>query len=72
MTLDKLKKGESATIKSINCNNELKNRFYSFGIVKGTEVFVEEQTMTKNTIKIKVNSTKIALRFSEAKTIEVE
>lgn len=72
MQLDKLKKGESATITAVNCDAELKSRFYSFGIVKGAEIFVEESTMTKSTIEIRVGKTRVALRISEASKIEVE
>ena len=35
MTLNELKIKESAEIISINCDNVLKNRLYSFGIIKG-------------------------------------
>lgn len=72
MTLDKLNIGDTAIIKAVNCNPALKNRFYSFGIVKGSKVFVEEVTLTKSTIEIKINQTKIAIRLSEASAIEVE
>lgn len=72
MTLDKLEIGEKAIIKSINCEKALKNRFYSFGIVKNSPVSIEELTLTKSTIEIKINTTKVALRLKEAATIEVE
>ncbi|MGA1932482.1 FeoA family protein [Arcobacter sp. YIC-464] len=72
MTLDKLNIKDKAIIKSINCEPILKNRFYSFGIVKGALISVEEVTLTKSTIEIKINSTKVALRLKEASNIEVE
>lgn len=72
MTLDQLDIAQSAIIKAINCESALKNRFYSFGIVKGSTVTVEEITLTKSTIEIKINTTKVALRLKEASTIEVE
>lgn len=72
MTLDKVKIKESAKIIAINCDSILKNRLYSFGIVKGAIVSVEEATFTKSTIEIKINHSKIALRISEASKIEVE
>jgi len=72
MTLDKLNIGESAIIKAVNCENALKNRFYSFGMVKGSKVYVEEVTLTKSTMEIRINTTKVAIRLSEAKKIEIE
>ncbi len=71
MTLDQLKIKQKATISSINCDEVLKNRLYSFGIVKGATITVEETTLTKSTIEIKVNQSKIALRVQEAAKIEV-
>ena len=71
MTLDQLKIKQKATISSINCDEILKNRLYSFGIVKGATITVEETTLTKSTIEIKVNQSKIALRVQEAAKIEV-
>ncbi|MFK2822552.1 FeoA family protein [Arcobacter sp. YIC-80] len=72
MTLDQLEIDESALVKSVNCEPALKNRFYSFGIVKGSKVYVEKVTFTKSTIEIKINNTKVALRLTEASKIEVE
>lgn len=72
MTLSELKKKESAQIVAINCDEVLKNRLYSFGIVKGATITVEETTLTKSTIEIKINQSKIALRLSEASKIEVK
>ena len=72
MTLDQLNIDEAAIVKSINCEPALKNRFYSFGIIKGSKVYVEKVTLTKSTIEIKINNTKVALRLTEASKIEVE
>ena len=72
MTLDELNIGEKAIIKKFNCDNVLKNRFYSFGMIKNSTIHVEEVTLTKSTMEIKINNTKIAVRFSEASKIEVE
>jgi len=72
MTLNELKKKQSAKIISVNCDSVLKNRLYSFGIMKGAIVTIEELTLTKSTIEIKINQSKIALRLSEALKIEVE
>ena len=72
MRLSELQKGVDAKIVSIDSDPVLKSRFNSFGIIKGSIVTVIEQTLSKNTIEIKVQNTKIAIRISEANTIEVE
>ncbi|PLY06293.1 MAG: iron transporter [Arcobacter sp.] len=72
MQLSELKKGECGKIIIINSDSVLKARFSSFGITRGAMVYTIQQTMSKNTIEIRVNNTKIALRISEAKLIEVE
>ena len=71
MTLDQLNINESAIITAINCDEILKNRLYSFGIIKGVKIEIVELTLTKSTIEIKINQSKIALRLSEASKIEV-
>ena len=63
---------ESAIITQIDCDNILKNRFYSFGIVKGSTIVLEGITLTRSTIEIKINNSKIALIISEAAKIKVE
>lgn len=71
MKLSDLKIKERAEIIDVNCDKILKNRLYSFGIIKGAFVTIEELTLTKSTIEIKINHSKIALRLSEASKIEV-
>jgi len=61
-----------AIIKKIECNNELKQRFYSFGIIKGATIFIENISFSKNTIEINVDDTSIGIRVEEADTINVE
>lgn len=71
MTLNLLKKGKSATITAVNADKELRNRFNSFGVVKGATVQAEQHTLAKQTMEIRVNKTRIALRLSEAEKIEI-
>jgi len=72
LRLDQLKKNEEGIIVNIDAEKTLKSRFNSFGITKGTKISVITTTMAKETIEIKVNRTKIALRVSEAAKIEIE
>jgi ferrous iron transport protein A len=71
MTLDQLNINESAIITAINCDEILKHRLYSFGIIKGVKIEIVELTLTKSTIEVKINQSKIALRLNEASKIEV-
>lgn len=72
MRLSELKRGECGKIVSIKSDPLLKSRFSSFGIVKGAIISIVEQTLSKNTIEIKIQNSKIAIRISEAQTIIIE
>ena len=71
MKLNNLKKGQSATVTEIHANKELKNRLNSFGLIKGATIHTEKYSLAKKTMEVRVNKTCIALRASEAETIEV-
>jgi len=72
MKLSDLPKKTDAKIINIQCSHDLKQRFYSFGIIKGATLFIETISLAKNTMEINVEDTSIGIRFEEAKTIEVE
>ena len=72
MKLSELIIGQEAVIKTVNCADDLKQRFYSFGIIKGAIVEIEAISLAKNTIEILVEDTSIGMRVEEANTIEVE
>ena len=72
MKLSELLKGECGKIISISSDSVLKARFSSFGITRGATIYVLEYTIAKNTMEVKINNTKIALRLTEAKFIEIE
>jgi Fe2+ transport system protein FeoA len=72
MRLSDTKTGDEVLIKRVECENELKQRFYSFGIIKGAKVKIGTISLARNTIEINIENTAIAIRVSEAKTIEVE
>ena len=71
MKLSDLNINQEAVVDKIDCNEELKQRFYSFGIFKGSTVYVENISFARNTIEINVEDTSIALRVEEANSIEV-
>ena len=72
MYLIDLKKGQKAIIKKIDANSALKQRLFSLGLVNGATIEIIDCSIGKSTIEIKVGSTLVALRDSEAKQIEVE
>jgi len=72
MTLDKVDIGKEVIITNITANDELKKRFYSFGIIEGAIIKIEAVSLKKNTLEINVDDTLIALRIDEAKTIKVK
>ncbi|MDX4058155.1 FeoA domain-containing protein [Aliarcobacter skirrowii] len=72
MSLNDLDFNKIATIKAISCDDILKSRLYSFGIVEGTTVCVTAKSLRKKTIEIRVDKSKVALRHSEANNIKVE
>jgi len=72
MTLDKINETEECKILNITCSNELKQRFYSFGIIKGAIMTIEKISLAKNTIEVLVEDTSIGMRIEEAKQIFVE
>ncbi len=72
LKLSNLKEKKEAIIKEIKCNDELKQRFYSFGIIKGANIFVKEVSLRNNTMVIDIENTEIAIRVEEAEQIEVD
>lgn len=71
MSLVDLQLNQNARIISINCDQVLRDRLYSFGLIKGVMVCVTACSLAKNTFEIKLNKSKIALRESEASKIKV-
>ncbi len=72
MNLSQIDKNQKVLIKDVHAQSTLKKRFFSLGISINKEVVVLETSLQKNTIKIALGSTSIALRLDEAKLIEVE
>jgi ferrous iron transport protein A len=72
LKLGELKRGNRALVVSVNANEELRDRFSSFGLVSGVNIRMLEYTLSKKSIKIEFDNTKLALRIKEANSIEVE
>ncbi len=72
MLLNQLRKGDRAEIIRVNADKALRDRFASFGIIRGEELVVKACSIARQTIEIEVGSTAIALRAEEAEHIEVK
>ena len=71
MYLIDLQKGEKAEIVKIHADKVLRDRFNSFGVMRGEELTVKGCSLAKKTMEIEVGSTLIAVRADEAKMIEI-
>ena len=71
MKLSELTKGDRAEIIKINADKALRDRFNSFGVMRGEELLVKGCSLAKQTMEIEVGSTLIAVRADEANKIEV-
>lgn len=71
MKLSELRMGDRAIIQKVPTDEELKSRLYSFGVGRGSELFVEACSIGKQTIGIIIDDTLIGLRIREAKEIMV-
>jgi len=72
MRLHQLNKGDSALVKDILADTELKNRLNSLGLANGVIIKVKAYSLAKQTMDVVVDRTQIALRTSEAEKIKIE
>lgn len=72
MLLNKLHKGERGEILKVHADKALRDRFGSFGIMRGEEILVKACSLARQTMEIEVGATAIALRADEAEKIEVK
>lgn len=72
MLLAELKRGQSALVKALKCDGELKTRLLSMGLGQGEKVTVLSKSSGGATVEVMLFSGRLALRNGEAKAIEVE
>jgi len=70
--LNKLHKGDRAVIIKVHAEKALRDRFASFGIMRGEEIMVKACSLAKQTMEIEIGATAVALRAEEAERIEVK
>ncbi len=71
MFLNELHKGERGEIVRVHAEKALRDRFSSFGLMRGEEILVKACSLARQTMEIEVGATSIALRAEEAEKIEV-
>lgn len=71
--LSQLKPGQSGVITALHGNgSNIMHRLIDMGLVQGTKVSVVKYAPMKDPVEIKVKNFELALRVSEADTIDVE
>lgn len=70
--LSEMGTGDKAVVKRIEADGELKQRLFSLGLRKGSELQIKAVSIAKSTMEIEVGSTLLALRYEEASHIGVE
>ena len=71
MFLNELRKGERGEIVMVHAEKALRDRFSSFGLMRGEEILIKACSLARQTMEIEVGATAIALRAEEAEKIEV-
>jgi len=70
--LNNLHKGERGEVIRVHADKALRDRFSSFGLMRGEEIVVKTCSLARQTMEIEVGATAIALRADEAEKIEVK
>lgn len=71
VTLADLKADEKATVLKVRAETELKRRLASLGLRKHSTIKIKALSLNNSTIEVEIGTSMIALRFDEAKEIEV-
>lgn len=72
MTLDMLKNGETAVIKTVGGEGALRLRFLDMGLIPHTAATLQKTAPMGDPIEIRVRGYELTLRKADAKLIEVE
>ena len=70
--LKDMKPGEEGTIVTLHRSGNIKHRLIDMGLVKGTKIHVVKFAPLGDPVEIKVKGFELALRVSEAGTIDVD
>lgn len=72
MTLDKLKIGGSAIIKTVGGEGPLRCRLLDMGLIPRTRVSMQKVAPMGDPVEIRVRGYELTLRLEDAKKIEIE
>lgn len=72
MTLDMLKMGCAATVKSINSQSTERRRLFDLGILPGTRIENVMPSPLGDPVAYRVRNAVVALRREQARLIEIE
>ena len=72
MTLDRLKTGETATIKAVGGAGALRLRLLDMGLIPKTKVTMQKVAPMGDPIEIQIRGYELTLRVDDAKNIVLE
>ena len=72
MTLAELEKGESRTVLSVRGENMITRRLMEMGVIPGVAVRMVKSAPFGDPLEINVRGYSLALRRSEAESVEIE
>ena len=72
MTLDELKVGQSAVIKTVGGEGSLRCRLLDMGLIPRTKIRLQKVAPMGDPVEIHVRGYELTLRVEDAKKIEVE
>jgi len=71
-TIVDLKANEKAVVTKVKADGALKQRLASLGLRKNSNMKIKAFSLNKSTIEVQVGTAMLALRYEEAKEIEVQ
>lgn len=71
MTLNELKKGETAIIKSVNGTGPLRQHFLDMGLIPGAEITLTKLAPLGDPMELMIHGYELTLRLSDAENIEI-
>lgn len=71
LTLDQLRAGRTATVRSLSCQGAIRYRLMDMGILPGTKIEVEMRSPLGDPTAYRVRGSVIAIRNAQARQIEI-
>ncbi|MBX7489983.1 FeoA family protein [Helicobacter turcicus] len=72
MTINSLKDGDCGVIVRVNADDKMRERLFSFGIVKSGQIKRIKSSLGGSTILVEIDRNCVALRAEEAESILIE